>query len=107
MMETCISDVRQTLSSQSGRWPDLRPGNVDVDGQEFGKSLGIDWSTEGKTFVERTYFSRHLVCSGISTAVGPRPQLGLELQDLHLWWAEMSPEPVWLGTGPHPAAIAA
>jgi hypothetical protein len=44
----------------------------------------MDWSCKGKKLVERTYFSRHLVRGVISTPIGPRALLGLELKSWHL-----------------------
>jgi hypothetical protein len=60
----------------------------------------VDWSREGMRHVKRTCCSRHWVRGLISTDVGPRELQGLELQDLHLWWAGMSPEPVEPGARP-------
>jgi hypothetical protein len=91
-------------ASRSGEWRNLRADNVDIDGKEYGESLAMDWSREGRTLVGPTYFSRHLGRGGISTAVGLQELLGLDLTSWPLWWARMSMEPGRPVVGPRPPA---
>jgi hypothetical protein len=64
----------------------------------------MEWSHEEEKIVERMCFSQHLLHSVISTALGPRALLSLELQDLRLCLAGMSLEPVRPLMGPRLSA---
>jgi hypothetical protein len=74
--------------------------------QGDGESLAVEWSRKGKAIIEPIDFSRHLVRGMLSTAVGPRARLSLELKSSHLSRMRMSLKSRPPVVGRRPAAVA-
>jgi hypothetical protein len=68
--------------------------------------VGVDRSREEKNLIEQTCLAGPLVHGVMSTAIGPRAPLSLELKPWHLSLVWMSPEPVQLVARLPPAAVA-